>query len=375
MRNTRNSIICIVSVLALAGAGALGNEQPISATQAASCVVTITVNPAIMPLEQGTAESLIRSSGVAGRATRDVLGVPNPDIAVQVLEGIEIEWLAEGPQQGAITKLSVQLPEGVKPAAEEFLSAIVRNLRVSLVGGAYNGCEDELVRLVHQAEGRYESAAEELNALLGSGTDMSLGQVDVDDLVMQRRELTRNLQDLDMNLASMDARREAIEEQIARTRHEMDAKQAGDEITRELTNILQTNEELLSNLEKSVQAGRSALSELAKAKEAVMHARIELARRREELAKSAGGGRLSQYSADLSEMSINAAETRVRLRILGERLAATEAQLKQASKFDPKAARIRVARETLDNAERRVSELRRRLVDLEPPIVAVIGAN
>ncbi len=375
MRTIKNDIICIICVLALAGVGALGSEQPGSATQVASCVAKITVAPVIMPLNRSTTKSLVVSSGVAGKAGREALGELDSDIAAEVLEGIEITQLADGPSQSVTIRLSVQLPDGVKPAAEEFLNAMVRNLRDDLRAGAYDSYVKELTILVGQAGERYEYAIAELNVLLDNGTDASLGQEDIDDLAVQRRDLTRNIQNLQMDLASMNARREAIERQVARTREELHQTQARDEITLELTKILQNNEELLGTLEKQVQVGQLPMSELAAAKERVIQARIELAQRREEMVQSAGGRRLNEYNAALSEMSIDAAEARVRLTMLEQRLEETEVQLRQASKFTRQTSQIRMARQAVNIAEDRVIELKRRLAELDPPIVTVIGAG
>jgi chromosome segregation ATPase len=200
-------------------------------------------------------------------------------------------------------------------------------------------------------------------------------EADIQELAAWRRELRRNIQAIEMNLASTDARQEAIEKQMQIARHELADKQAGDEITRELAVILKTNEELLSSLEVQVQAGQMSMSGLAKAKADVAQVRIDLARRREELAKSAGGSQLSRFSSELSDMAIEKAEGRAKLDMLRRQFDETQAQLDQAAAFDPRAARIRAAREAVDAAEFRLATLKRRLASLEPPAVIVIGAK
>jgi acyl-coenzyme A thioesterase PaaI-like protein len=187
--------------------------------------------------------------------------------------------------------------------------------------------------------------------------------------------LVLRIQDIEMSLAAMGARRKAIEQQMARTRVELEHTQQNDEITRELQRILQTNEQLLSSLRTHFEAGRVPEGDTIKAQEGVAKARIELARRREELAKATGGGQLGAFGNELSAMAIDTAESHVRLQMLEQRLAETEAQIKEVSTFDPKATRVRTAREAMEVAERRVIELQRRIANLEPPIVTVIGAS
>ncbi len=608
MGTLRNDILCIVSVLVLAGAAAQGQDESLARTRTAGCIVRITVDASILTLTPATLESLIGSSGVAGAAARDTLDLSHPEVdLIEVLDGIEIEWLAQSQQtsdpfrpratatvdllrkqdvvppsldmlgtpepadrereepaaddsrglssrtedptggrggyrramigggsggmggydamggmmgrgmgggmmggmdggmmggtygmatppsqtaslqQSATVRLRVLLPEGIKPAAEDFLNEVVTNLR-EVLESAHNRHQNELLDLVNRATHTQEFAAEELARLLGGhsaseadrisqadeivdlsvltpempfgeaikvlansvepplkivvmwrdlldnadidpstpidmdgprsvklGTALDLllqavsgamgnvvyemeddvavvkaaaghdaGQaatgkrvadVDVQNLVARRRELTRSLQNIEIDLASMEARRKALERQILVTREEMARRQSDDEITQELAKILQTNEELMSNLEKQVKAGRLGASELAKARQDVMQARVELARRREELAKSATGSQLSTFSSELSEMAIDRAESIARFEVLRKQLDEVERQLEEASKFDPRAARIRAAKEAVSIAEQRVARLQRQLALLEPPVVLVIGAN
>jgi hypothetical protein len=587
----RNGIVCATGLLLLIGTGALGQEASPSNTRTASCIVKITVDSAIMPLTLETVESLIMGSAVAGKASRNVLGVDmgSSDVGVSVF----VERLAQDlrtdeefqarmpvtsrsdygaaygqvgstptatappeitqpaqpiipePQPGQSIRtsrsatlatgdrsasriarsisgsvtgdrygdypvygstiartargwgasasqeitldLNVRLSDNVKPAAEEFLAAIVENLRATLLHGAYASYRNELANLVHLAQNEHAIAAQELAELLGTpsvvqrggfeqldetvdlstlttdmpfndaigvlrnsaepplkivvmwrdllenadiepstpidmdglpsvrlGTALELllqavsgtgsdvvceikadvivvktaapqkekaitagpvAEADLQDLAQQRRDLTRDIQNIEMELASMQARRNAIEKQIARTHTELRHKQEGDEITEELAKIVQTNEGLLGQLELQVRAGQMPESGLAKAKEAVMKAKIELARRQEDLAWKAAGGQLNQYTQELSEMAVNTAETQARLVWLHKQLEETQVQLDQASRFDPKAAQIRVAQGALAVAEDRVMELNRRLADLEPPVVTLIGVH
>jgi len=280
--------------------------------------------------------------------------------------------MQDGPAT-VVVRLLVDLPADVKPAAREFVRAMVNNLHDSL-WDSYQWHSRELEDHIRMAEDRQRRAGEELNEVL-AGADLSLIQADVGELAARRRELQRDIQIIEIEQASRDARRQAIEEQIQRTRKELDQRQHQDEITGDLTRIVQTNEELLANLEKQFQAGRLAESDVIKARENVMRARIELARRREELAKSVGGDQVGRLSDELSQMAIDTAEGKARHRMLYEQVDATQTRLEQASRFDPKAAQIRMAREALNAAERRVAELQRRKADLNPPMVTVLGAN
>ena len=54
-------------------------ESQLSNTRSASCLVKVTCDPAVLPLDTDTIEDLLRSSSVGGKAAREVLGVPLVD--------------------------------------------------------------------------------------------------------------------------------------------------------------------------------------------------------------------------------------------------------------------------------------------------------
>jgi len=198
---------------------------------------------------------------------------------------------------------------------------------------------------------------------------------DTQELIARRRNLSNQIQDLEMEMAGMEARRQAIEEQIARTRDEADRKLAQDTVTRELQRLVEMNAERLSSVRKQLDAGRLPESELAQAEENLARARIELAKRQEELTKDAGGGRLDSLNSELSQMAIQTAEQRARLEVLRTQLDETQRRLARASAFDPQTARLRTAQRALDIAERQISELTNRRVQLQRPSVTVMAAD
>ena len=93
--------VIILLTLALGGLLAAGQDQPAapapspqpkaSNTRFASCIVRITVDPAIMPLSLEDIESLLQSSGVAVKAGREVLSLN--EMEVFNLPLFKVEWL------------------------------------------------------------------------------------------------------------------------------------------------------------------------------------------------------------------------------------------------------------------------------------------
>jgi len=598
---------CLIIVLMMATV--TWAEQKLTNTREASCILKITVDPDILPLNPQTVDHLLGSSAVLGKAAQEVLGVA-PEVAVGFRDNIVIEWLAQsfgqgpmptepaqrgrrrsrstgqprdegyeemmeqlreiygdrlidpqssqepgaekqpdstngrgmmmgsmggggygggmggygsrpadgamgmgmmgggtggmmgggamggygmggmygmplqarpgvGDPQNAVVRLSVLMPETVSPVAEEFLAALVENLKQTL-RSSYEAHVKELEALAEFAESRREEAELNLNAAMGlnslermkveqqldtivdlsmlaaempfseavkylknavepplpivvlwkelldscdiepttpidmdgpenvrlgtalkmlvaavggSHADISY-QIDDDVIVIreeetqtplpasvrsydetdarelshQRRNLLRDVQRLEMGLAVDGARRQVIEEQIAELQHQTKRKLAEDVVTQELQKII-------DGYAKEIPLYTPGSPDVMALQEKLARVRIELVQRREALSKSVGGGRFSQLSEELSRMAIDAAETRTQIEIMRRQLAEAEDQLAQASAFDPQAARIRTAREALDVAETQVTRLRTRVANLQPPMVAAIGAN
>jgi len=557
-RNRINSLLIAALAGSLAAGAAAGQDnsaksQPpvrpkLSQTRAASCLVRITVDPAIIPLDLATLQGLLYSSAVAGAAVREALHLDSWDNPWETL--IEMEWLNEssprssrstglseqegyeaamtqelqkiyggdylrqiggedsasrekqnkppgrrgpyatpsrpalGPGQSATIRLSVHLPDGVPPAADEFLRAVISNLRSSL-SHAYELHTGDLSDELELARGQYNHAVETLqrgtdpatekirwqldktvdlsslnpqmpladavdilkksvepplnivvlwtdlmdnlsvepttpihidgmaNVKLGTaldllvrgmpsvtakpmwrvkddaiviatpaalgGSDGSAGQpkpeIDIRALAAQRNELTSKLRDLELTLAGQEARRKAIADQIARTKVQANERLSQDEVTKELESLVALSAENLSNLRKQADAGRVSTAELGQATESLTRARIELAKRREELSKQVGGGQLDQLAGEMSRIAIDRAEKQAQRDIVSKQLAQVQQQLAQGAMFDLEAAKLRVAKESLDILAGRVAELQTRVADLQPPMVITIGAN
>jgi len=415
--------------------------------------------------------------GYGGGTMGGVYGDPRPKTAIPAM------------QQSVTLRLSVKVSEHAKPGAQEFLKAIVANLRDSLEH-TYERYEGQIAELLSYKEHQCEGAQEELEEAMGTrpartneGTQLDISlqtivdlstltpempfaeaietlknavapplplvvlwkelidscdiepttpidmdglpnvkletalrtllaavsgghtdisyQIDNDviiireeelqnpqpssiglgvetnirDLAIRRRELARRLQGLELDFATTEARRRAIDEQIAMVRHEAERKMKEDSVAREMQNLVEMSQKHLDALTKQHGTGSLGAAELAKARENLTRAKIELARRREELMDSAGGDQLKEFNSELSRMAIDMAEKRAELEFLRRQLAETEDQLAQASTFDPRATRIRMAREALDVAEAQVMSLRTRLANLQFPTVTAIGGN
>jgi hypothetical protein len=82
MENTKRIMVLIVATVLIAGM-VQAAEQPqakLSSTRQASCLVKVTCAPAILPLGFETIDYLLHSSGVGGKAVREVLNVSTDQV-------------------------------------------------------------------------------------------------------------------------------------------------------------------------------------------------------------------------------------------------------------------------------------------------------
>jgi hypothetical protein len=198
--------------------------------------------------------------------------------------------------------------------------------------------------------------------------------VPLEPLLDEKRELLRDKRSLEMQVARMEARNTAIQEQIRRIKDEIDEKVRGDQVSEELRKILDIQVKRLEGFKKLVDDG-DINGGVADAEEKIARAKIELAKRQEQLKQSAGGDQLVRFNNELADMMIDLAEKRAELGVIDKQLKQTERQLTTATMFDPQVSQIRLARQTLENASHRVSELENLLAGLREPTVAVLGVD
>jgi hypothetical protein len=200
-------------------------------------------------------------------------------------------------------------------------------------------------------------------------------EVPTDMLLNEKYDLLREKQNLEMEIARLEARPPVIERQILRAKKEIEEKIQTDPVSKELEKILALQTERLESYKQLVVNGRVPTSQLAEAEEKIARARIELAQRREELSKSMMGDQLVKFSSELATSTVDLAEERAMLEVINNQLGHAEQQLLAATISDLQVTRIRQATQILENIDQRVNELNNRIVDLQPPTVSMIGGD
>jgi hypothetical protein len=194
-------------------------------------------------------------------------------------------------------------------------------------------------------------------------------------LLDEKSNLQAENQNLEMELARMQSRMPAIEEQIVRIKHEIDRRIQHDQVSEELRSILDMQVKYLEGVKKLVDAGTVSSTELADAEEKLARAKIDLAMRREQIGSSAGADQLAKFSSELATLAIDMAEKKAMLEIVSNQLNRIEQQLTASTILDPQVSQIRLAIRALEITERRISELNTLALNVQPPTVSVLGAE
>ncbi|GAG50036.1 unnamed protein product, partial [marine sediment metagenome] len=159
----------------------------------------------------------------------------------------------------------------------------------------------------------------------------------------EKNNLLREKQRLEMELARLQGRMPAIEEQIMRIKKEIEEQVQSDQVSEELRTILALQVRYLEGVKRLVENGTMNTAGTADAEEKLARAKIELARRREQIGTSAGTNQLAKFSNEMAMLAIDMAETKAMLEIVSNQLNRTEQQLTASTILDPQVLRIRRA--------------------------------
>jgi hypothetical protein len=138
-------------------------------TQFASCVVKITVDPAVMPLNPETVQALVSSSGVAGKAAQEVLHV---DALPNIQEFVEIEWLAQDARPIGESRIQPSAAPSVSNEESQAYDLELMRQMSEIYGAMYT---EQFGRTASTGEKKDEAGATRTGAPRGTATQPGPG--------------------------------------------------------------------------------------------------------------------------------------------------------------------------------------------------------
>jgi len=271
--------------------------------------------------------------------------------------------------------LHIELSDEFKPAAEEFMDALLLNLRNAL-GSTFDEHRQKLRKQVeiadeeaHRAEYDLREQQDRLRTISGSRI------LDRNKILVNIEGLRNDMQKIEMEQASEQVLVEATANEIAQIQEKMQKEIDKDTVTRELEQLLVLQERNLQNVEKLHKNGSASSGDLAEAQQKLARSRIELAQRREQLSKSAGGNRIESLNSQLAGFSINTTQNRMKLKNYKAQLAEAEELLSKTDDYELLSLKVDIAKQNLQETILWRDRMSRQIRMIQPPTVTVIGGD
>jgi len=411
----KKHIVVLLVLILLISVPAQSASNPAAAdlsdTHTASCLVKITFDPLVLPLDDITIDYLLHSSGIGGKVAREELNI-SPD---QVSDIFKVEALAgsSGPswlgraetgsiltedrrqktegrgqrtellsseqlssaEQTILFRLSVELGNDVKPAAEEFMVALVDSLRGTLVK-VFEDYKLRFNKRLQLAEQEVTSAENDLREKQKTLREISRSRVlDRDRILTDIYRLRQDVQSAKMNQASNQVIIDATTKRIADIQDKIKTKLENDSITTELQSIVEMSGKLVIEAEKQVQAGKISSLQLDELKEKLARARIEILRRRETLSGSVGGDLIESLNRELADRSIQATQDEASIRSLEQQLVEAESLLAKADDYELLSLKSDIAKQNLQESILWRDRTSRQIRFLQSPMVSILGGE
>ena len=429
MEAARRFAILLIVVL-VASIPAQSANQPdtvqISSTHTASCIVKITFDPLVLSLDNMTIDYLLHSTNIGGKVARDVLDISPDQVSnifkVETLGGttgsicpepspvrrsvptgemrMERERMGQeytsstarpgsssristttstlpspAAEQTILFKLAVNLPKDVKPAAEEFMYALVDNLRSTLIRvfDDYKMRFEDQRKLAEQEATRAENDLREKQKTLREISRTRILDRDqiLADIYRLRQEEKNAKSNQATNRIIIDATTQKISEILANIAEQLD----NDAISIEQQKIVELIGKLLVETEKQAEAGMIPTSQVDEIKERLARARIDKATRRETLSNSIGGNLITSLNKELADRSIQVTEQEASLVSLVKQLAEAESLLEKADDYELLMLKVEMAKQNLQESILWRDRMRRQIRLLQSPMVSILGGE
>ncbi|HIJ53054.1 MAG TPA: hypothetical protein HPP66_07855 [Planctomycetes bacterium] len=449
---TSKTIVILLALVLLTATGAQSAEKPakkeISNTRTASCLVKITTDPIVLSLNEIAIEYLVSSTGVAGKAAREILDI-SPDIAHQLFEIKEIysvfpdsagfgiptttsgvpafpttatsrytsarrtpttrpatrsttrtarpttptrtpiprtptvtQPLRSTTEQTILFRLYVDLNKAevitaktIKSAAEEFMIALIANLRSALRGAfdEYRTKFNQQLDLASLEAARAESDLVQMQVELRKISDSR--DLSRQSILSDVSSLRQKRQSAMMQMASDEALIEATISRITKEQNRRKELVENDPIAKEFKSIIDVHERRLKDTQKLYEAGRVPAADIQDIREKIIKARIELARRQEEVSNPPGSIVLSSLNDEVADLSIKVTIAQQEIGSLIDQLGEADGLLAKADRYELLSLKADIAKQSLEEALLWHARLGRNIRSIQPPDVTVIGAE
>jgi len=285
----------------------------------------------------------------------------------------DLEMMREGPNLRFVI-----IPKGaVQPTQDEVLT-VIRDSFLDVVTNFFNEfhareiaeMRDQDAQELQMIRRRTDEAQDRLSKLRSTLRQI-IHRVDVSPETL-RGAITR-LEDerdkLALDAEAMGVRKGAIEKTIARITETGADQMKKDRVAVELEKLIQSRETELKRMQQLAAENSVARAEVEASEGRLGEARVRLWERQEIVSRSAGGDLLADLNKELAMLSINMAESEVRLDRLGKAVTDYAKAVDLIDELENAQAARQAAQNAAIEAETRVGEHMRSLRQYQPPTV------
>jgi hypothetical protein len=363
----------------------------------AGCLLKITCDPAIFPLDMDTVNALINSAGVTRAAFREVmLNKDREDIEEPGNGVLEVLFEPMGDAAAGSRYRQSLANEGTSS-----LKTILGRLTVKSesYGGAVVILAHICTRLQDVLNKTYGARLQSLKMQVGSADEevaetekrlvelqkyrsdwcAKYGQNDLSRpaLLGQSNELEKEKQRLEMELAGQQARHDALQQRIAEIGKQVTALPPEKD---PMVNALQLKLTMLRQRQERVKAleqsrlGPTSAPAVDDVAVQVAMAEAELLQQYRKATAAAGGDTLARLNEQLADDSIATTQSRAQLKQVQAHLDNIAKLLASADEYERKVdVLLPLARQAYEAAVARQQMLQSEIKALQPPVVTVIG--
>jgi hypothetical protein len=350
------------------------SQDAVSNTLSARCRITLENQP---PWLSDVCDLLhVHEEEVVLGPVHEILG---PDVSPEEWVHVECERRGLVGPHAVSSLIAVELrgeAREIKPMAMELLAAIGRRIEARAARAAAAG-RAELEKDVQRAAQELETAREAFLALQQLQREIldsaGLAHLSREHVLERIRSLDECRLTLEMELAGVQARRQALQEQIARIGQDAE-KAVDDEIASELERVVALRGKELERVRALAERGQASDMEVGRYEEEWATAKVQLLTHREEARHRHGGDLLHRFNEELATLSIEAADMEARMSVLNQQCTEIKAAnlLGLADRYEREVKlNWEPAFHAVEEARARLREASRALADFREPKVTV----
>ena len=366
----RNILLAILSCAALASFVAAAPTTAPSNTRFAIREVRVDWNDFPPPALSQT--DCLRQT--AAELSPQLLGIP----AEKIADCFKYEFgHAEG--GNLVLTLQVNVPADAKPAAREYLDQLLAAYQ-KWSAEQFNRQRDEhlrpLIQARDEADRRLQDSTARIKAIRAE-IRKAAGRADItpNTITGALTNLEDEKQKLELDVMAKGARRDALEQQVARQSDQIQKRIDDDAIVKELMKVVEVREKEIDTIKKAVAQAVAPASEVSEAVAKAAEARAKLLSHKRDAAAEAGGAALEGFNRELMMLSVDLRELEVRLKFVESHLPGLRDAMDRLDGLQRAESELAQARSEYDNADLHARNAIRAAGSARPPNIVIIRSE